>query len=1050
MPAALRSQAKTGSWSAKRHTSKGARAFSEYQRSGRIGALNSAVACFRDAVAATPSDHRDFGPRLSNLAISLEERFERTGNIADLDDAIEARKHAVDATPAGHQDLPRYLTLLGVALRDRFEQTGESGDLDEAIHTQRQAVAVAMPAHPDLPGCLGDLGASLRTRFERAGDVADLDAAIDTGKRAVAMGATGNSKGPAMLSCLGNSLLARFEQAGDAADLDAAIDAGRQAVAAAPPGHPVASHLLSLGVCLQVRFDRTGDTADLDAAIEVQRQAVAATPGGHQDLPMYRSNLAASLQKRFEWSGDVADLNAAINAGRQAVAGTTDRHPKLPMYLSNLAVSLAARSKRAGHSADLDAAIDAVRRALELAPPRHPSRRLYLSNLGVDLLSRYRRSGDSADLDAAIGAYREAITDTPRDNRDISRYKSNLGVCLQARFERTGDGGDLDEAIRAHQEAVASLPEPGDPRLPDRLLKLGTSLRTRFERDGDSADLDAAIDCWKRGAQVITAAPASRLVNYTAWGRAAAGAGRAHQAAEAYSAAVGLLPRLAWHGLNRETRQAHIAHWNDLTANAVACAIRAHRPEQAVELLEQGRSVLWAQALDLRTDLDELAERRPDLARRLDSIRKILDTPPPDAAQPGLPRPVAAWVTRRYQTAAELRRAKAREWDETLALIRRVEGFEHFLDITSYPDLVDASNGPAVMVNTGHYGSHALIVSAGDKRPQVVELTSLNRHSAIEQVSRMRRALGGLNDPVRSRKGRSEDLDAIFGVLEWLWDVVADPVLTAFGYADAPEPGSSWPRIWWCPTGPLALLPVHAAGHHPREGPTTSGDCVMDRVISSYTPTLTMLARARRPNVSATARQLSVGVAAAPGQLPLDAVPAEMKVLAHHFPPGHHHQQLTGPRATRAAVLAAAAASSWVHFACHAAQEATSPDRSGFALHDSVLTVSDLAAQPARHRELAFLSACQTATGSIRHPDEALHLAAAMLFLGYRHVIATMWSIGDSDAPEVADTVYTMLTREGKPDARRAAEAVHHAIRALRHSNPASPQTWAPYLHFGA
>jgi CHAT domain-containing protein len=41
-------------------------------------------------------------------------------------------------------------------------------------------------------------------------------------------------------------------------------------------------------------------------------------------------------------------------------------------------------------------------------------------------------------------------------------------------------------------------------------------------------------------------------------------------------------------------------------------------------------------------------------------------------------------------------------------------------------------------------------------------------------------------------------------------------------------------------------------------------------------------------------------------------------------------------------------------------------------------------------RELAFLSACHTATGSPRGLDEAIHLAAAMQLLGYRHVIATL------------------------------------------------------------
>ena len=107
---------------------------------------------------------------------------------------------------------------------------------------------------------------------------------------------------------------------------------------------------------------------------------------------------------------------------------------------------------------------------------------------------------------------------------------------------------------------------------------------------------------------------------------------------------------------------------------------------------------------------------------------------------------------------------------------------------------------------------------------------------------------------------------------------------------------------------------------------------------------------------------------------------------------------------------------SWVHLACHASQQQADPARSGFALWDGTLTITDLAAQPTQHRDLAFLSACQTATGSIRHLDEAIHLAAAMQFLGYRHVIATMWTIADPPAPRIADTVYTALTEDGQPD----------------------------------
>jgi CHAT domain-containing protein len=40
---------------------------------------------------------------------------------------------------------------------------------------------------------------------------------------------------------------------------------------------------------------------------------------------------------------------------------------------------------------------------------------------------------------------------------------------------------------------------------------------------------------------------------------------------------------------------------------------------------------------------------------------------------------------------------------------------------------------------------------------------------------------------------------------------------------------------------------------------------------------------------------------------------------------------------------------------------------------------------------LAFLSACETAKVHKNVPDEAMHLAATLLFAGFRGVIATMW-----------------------------------------------------------
>ncbi len=98
--------------------------------------------------------------------------------------------------------------------------------------------------------------------------------------------------------------------------------------------------------------------------------------------------------------------------------------------------------------------------------------------------------------------------------------------------------------------------------------------------------------------------------------------------------------------------------------------------------------------------------------------------------------------------------------------------------------------------------------------------------------------------------------------------------------------------MWWCPTGPAAVLPLHAAGRH--RHPSTQfqhdamgekaalADTVAGRVISSYTPTLTALTQARARSAPGRVRQLAVGVpkapSYAPGAGPLRGVPAELRV----------------------------------------------------------------------------------------------------------------------------------------------------------------------------
>jgi hypothetical protein len=72
------------------------------------------------------------------------------------------------------------------------------------------------------------------------------------------------------------------------------------------------------------------------------------------------------------------------------------------------------------------------------------------------------------------------------------------------------------------------------------------------------------------------------------------------------------------------------------------------------------------------------------------------------------------------------------------------------------------------------------------------------------------------------------------------------------------------------------------------------------------------------------------------------------------------------------------------------------------------------------------------------------------LSAGYHSVIATMWSIGDDDAPIIANDVYSHLLADKEPSSQKAAEALHLAVQTLRKTHNSSFVSWVPFIHMGA
>jgi CHAT domain-containing protein len=131
------------------------------------------------------------------------------------------------------------------------------------------------------------------------------------------------------------------------------------------------------------------------------------------------------------------------------------------------------------------------------------------------------------------------------------------------------------------------------------------------------------------------------------------------------------------------------------------------------------------------------------------------------------------------------------------------------------------------------------------------------------------------------------------------------------------------PHVWWSLTGPLAFLPIHAAGLYGATQSSVLGSKLADYVVSSYTPTLTALIDGYRPRDLHKPKLLAVAL---PLESGLPCVKKEIDILENH---AEHHtfSKLMESDATVQNVVEGMKKSNWVHFACHGVQEISDPTK---------------------------------------------------------------------------------------------------------------------------
>ncbi|MFF6957658.1 CHAT domain-containing protein [Streptomyces sp. NPDC008317] len=723
---------------------------------------------------------------------------------------------------------------------------------------------------------------------------------------------------------------------------------------------------------------------------------------------------AALLQvwaAKYLISRDAADLERAVRAGDDVLAtlpATSSRYIEL---LCAVEEHRQAYGSLRGDAATMLRACDGLRWAVDHVRPESPQwvacAMFYAKALaGVSMLRRDPdMSKEAVGLVRKVARTLEALPDAPGHWGSMAEQRERLRPTLRtitdlvvmADHDLRGDLIGVEEAeVRWQPEAEAKLPPA-----------------VRFEN-----------------ARVAL----GRRVELGDWARAA----------DAAAVALEMLPLLTSRALHRDDRQRAVhsalqgpspdsSTGTSLTRTGCAVALAAGRTEQAAALLEQGRAVLMSQDLEARGDVSDLAEAHPRLAARFTDLA-------------GRMREADDIASRDETSGVRAQHRAAEQWRLLLGDIRSHPGFGSFLlPPTAMQMQAEAVQGPIVLINIDRLRCDALVVTSRGIRTVTLDVTEgLLAHTARDFLAAVAVDLDSPKDV------RAAAAETIFRTLEWLWDKVAEPVLRAAGLTEPiPEgtPRHAVPRLWWSASGPLAHLPLHAAGYQ-RKADLGERRSVLDRVASSYTPSIRALRHARlerRPAAQGAARHLAVGRATGTDG-GSGAAAAEISAAAGALA---GLRVIADADATVDGVLAALPSASTVHFACHGVSDPDNPSKSHLLLADGPLEVRAVNRHELPYAQLAVLLACNTSRTD-RLPDEAIHLTSAFLTAGYPQVIGSLWEAADLVSAGLARRLYRSLRRYGGGiDVGDCAVALHGVVRELRARHAASPAAWAPYIHTG-
>jgi hypothetical protein len=285
---------------------------------------------------------------------------------------------------------------------------------------------------------------------------------------------------------------------------------------------------------------------------------------------------------------------------------------------------------------------------------------------------------------------------------------------------------------------------------------------------------------------------------------------------------------LATHDITQSLSLDYASYWVD-----------QHQLEEAIEVLERGRALLWSEMRHLRTSIDPLLRADPVLGHKFAAVNRDLEQltksiPPShklsmdDGAPDGL-RAVDPFGRLLLEQRGLLnKRAKL------ISQIQALPGFDSFLTSPSFDTLRSAAlAGPVIIINHSRWRSDIFIL-LHNKPPSLISTPD----DFFERAGALKEKL--LDSRRKSGPDSHHYEESLAVVLDKLYELVGKPVIDRLRQLQVQEQS----RIWWCPTSVFCSLPLHAMGPIPSD----DGELryFLDLYICSYTPTLSALIQSRQ------------------------------------------------------------------------------------------------------------------------------------------------------------------------------------------------------------